>query len=98
MGGRGWSGGHDARRANGDRLHHVSFAREGHAFPVEEKVDASGIAGFQDDVGAGADGYLHAWVDAARLTPGDYSLSLEPESGAAGTAQEFAFRLQAAQR
>jgi hypothetical protein len=42
----------------------------------------------------GADGYLHAYVDASRLSPGDYLLRVEPDLEAAGAGEEFQFRLR----
>lgn len=42
----------------------------------------------------GADGYLHAYVDASRLSPGDYLLRVEPDLEAAGVGEEFQFRLR----
>jgi len=43
-----------------------------------------------------ADGYVYAYADAARLTPGRYVLRIEPEAGSAGTTELFAFNLRRA--
>jgi hypothetical protein len=45
------------------------------------------------DLAMHADGYVYAYADAARLTPGRYVLRIEPEAGAAGTTELFAFNL-----
>jgi len=44
---------------------------------------------------AGADGYLHAYADASRLSPGRYSLRVAPLAGSAGAAQTYTFELHA---
>lgn len=41
------------------------------------------------------DGYVHGYVDAARLQAGRYVLSLEPESVVAGPPEAFRFKLRA---
>jgi hypothetical protein len=42
-----------------------------------------------------ADGYLHAYADAARLSSGRYSLRVEPLDKSAATSQSFPFELHA---
>jgi hypothetical protein len=48
------------------------------------------------DLAMHADGYVYAYADAARLTPGRYVLRVEPEAGTAGTTEQFAFNLRRA--
>jgi hypothetical protein len=48
------------------------------------------------DLSMHADGYVYAYADAARLTPGRYVLRIEPEAGTAGTTESFAFNLRRA--
>jgi hypothetical protein len=43
----------------------------------------------------GADGYLHAYADAARLNSGRYSLRVEPLDKSGATPQSFPFELHA---
>ena len=43
----------------------------------------------------GRDGYLHSYVDASRLAPGEYLLRVEPESKEADPGQVFQFALRA---
>jgi hypothetical protein len=60
------------------------------------REDAQGRAerlGTLAGVSVGADGYLHAYVDAARLAQGNYLLRVEPESQAAGPVEAFQFGL-----
>lgn len=45
---------------------------------------------------ADADGFVTLYADAARLQPGDYALSVAPESGAAASAAPFRFHLRRA--
>jgi hypothetical protein len=62
------------------------------------RQDAQGHAhtiGDLPGVGVAADGYLHSYVDAARLAPGAYLLDVLPEAEAAGAGATFAFRLRA---
>lgn len=47
-------------------------------------------------VTAGTDGYLHYYVEASRLAPGDYLLRVEPQASAAAPGEVFQFRLRAA--
>lgn len=46
------------------------------------------------DLSMRADGYVYAYADAARLTPGRYVLRIEPEAGSPGTTELFAFNLR----
>jgi hypothetical protein len=48
------------------------------------------------DLSMHADGYVYAYADAARLTPGRYVLRIEPEAGTAGATELFAFNLRRA--
>jgi anti-sigma factor RsiW len=41
-----------------------------------------------------ADGYLHSYLEAAHLAPGDYVLEVAPETQGSGTGETFAFRLR----
>jgi hypothetical protein len=43
-----------------------------------------------------ADGYVYAYADAARLTPGRYVLRIEPDAGTAGATELFPFNLRRA--
>jgi hypothetical protein len=43
----------------------------------------------------GADGYLHCFVDAARLSAGSYVLEVAPDSATQGAGQQFQFNLLA---
>jgi hypothetical protein len=48
------------------------------------------------DLAVGADGYVHCYADAARLTAGSYALRVQPDTdtGTASTAEEFPFSLR----
>ena len=46
-------------------------------------------------VAVSPDGYVHGYVDAARLMQGDYELRLEPDTGAPSRATVFPFELRA---
>jgi hypothetical protein len=45
------------------------------------------------DLAPGGDGYVHGYVDAARLLPGSYLLRVDSGTTGAGAAEEFAFNL-----
>lgn len=60
----------------------------------QDALGRSELLGALADVTVGTDGYLHSYVDAARLSRGDYLLRIEPESKAAGPGQAFQFRLR----
>ena len=47
-----------------------------------------------DGLSAGADGYVHCYADASRLSQGSYLLRVEPEANIAGAAEVFAFNLR----
>lgn len=53
------------------------------------------VLGSLSGVAMSADGYLHCYVDASRLTPGDYELHLQPDTGTAARLTVFPFELQA---
>jgi hypothetical protein len=59
----------------------------------EDQPGHSRTVGNLPAVRIGADGYLHAFVDASRLTPGDYRLEVAPAHGT-GAGEAFAFRLR----
>jgi hypothetical protein len=56
---------------------------------------ASQSVGTLSGLAVGADGYVHCYADASGLAPGSYSMRIEPDGGAGGAAETFAFRLRA---
>jgi hypothetical protein len=58
---------------------------EGPAKPVAELADLA----------LDADGYVHCYADAARLSRGSYVLRIEPDTGTPGAAEVFPFNLRA---
>jgi hypothetical protein len=60
----------------------------------EEGAPATSL-GTLTGLALGADGYVRSYVDSARLTSGSYRLQIEPDAGAGGAAETFAFRLRA---
>jgi hypothetical protein len=59
----------------------------------ENGAGSTSFAGSLARVGLSADGYLHVYADAVRLSPGHYVLSIESGSAAAGTVEDFRFML-----
>ncbi len=49
--------------------------------------------GMLTDLALGSDGYVHGYVDAARLVPGNYVLRVDSGTTGAGASEEFAFSL-----
>jgi hypothetical protein len=60
----------------------------------EEGVPATSL-GTLTGLAPDADGFVHSYVDSARLTSGSYSLQVAPDAGAGGAPETFAFRLRA---
>lgn len=54
---------------------------------------ASQSIGTLSGLAPAADGYLRCYADAARLTPGNYELRVEPVGDSPGSGQRFAFKL-----
>ena len=61
----------------------------------QEARGRSRVLGSLDGIALSADGYLHCYLDAARLIQGDYELRLEPDSGVPSSTTAFAFALRA---
>lgn len=60
----------------------------------EEGVPAASL-GTLTGLALDTEGYVHGYVNVARLTPGSYRLRVEPAADAGGAADSFAFRLRA---
>jgi hypothetical protein len=73
--------------AQGSGRYRVTLVRQGANGERERLGDLTGVS-------AGADGYLHSYVDASRLSPGEYLLRVEPDLNAAGAGEAFQFRLR----
>jgi hypothetical protein len=73
----------------------TSGSRYRMALARQDESGASRTVGALAGVGLSADGYLHSYVDAARLAPGSYLLSVGPDTGSTGSLETFPFRLRA---
>jgi hypothetical protein len=59
------------------------------------REDVSGkVIGAASALTVNADGYVHAYLDVARVPVGDYVLQLQPEAGATAAPQALPFRLR----
>ena len=77
-----------AGSAEGPTRYRVTLARED---PEGHPQALGALTG----VTVSPDGYLHSYVDASRLSRGDYLLRIEPESKTAGPGAAFQFGLRA---
>jgi hypothetical protein len=66
----------------------VTLIRSDHADPGK-------TIGVLAAVALSADGYVHCFADASRLSAGSYVLSVEPDTATPGVAESFAFNLRA---
>jgi hypothetical protein len=62
---------------------------------VRRDAGSATTVGTLKGVAPGADGYVHSYADASRLTPGSYLLRVEPETRATRADQVFAFSFRA---
>ena len=70
------------------QLFRVTLARQEDAGPPKEIASVPGLA-------AGADGYVHCYAVASRLTPGSYVLRVQPATATQQAAERFPFNLRA---
>ena len=82
----------EIRAAPAERItntrYRVTLARQDLGGPVEPVGDLAGLA-------LSADGYVHCYADAARLSEGTYVLRVEPDTTTPGMAEVFPFNLRA---
>ena len=74
---------------------HLAGSRYRMTLVRQDEAGASKPVGAAARLQLSADGYLHAYADAARLESGSYLLRIEPDAQTPGTAQVFAFTLRA---
>ena len=82
----------EIRAAPAERItnarYRVTLARQDPGGPAEPVGDLAGLA-------LSADGYVHCYADAARLSGGTYVLRIEPDTTTPGMAEVFPFNLRA---
>jgi hypothetical protein len=74
---------------------HLTASRYRMTLVRQDEGGASKPVGAAAGLQLSADGYVHAYADAARLESGSYLLRIEPDAEAPGTAEVFPFNLRA---